>query len=173
MYHVAAFTNCDSVGLFLNGAHVRVSAPDAEEHIAHFYVPYAPGTLRAEGYLRGEKACEDRLVTTDAPAHLALRAFEGRELIQVEALLLDAEGQVYTRARPLLRAEAEGADVLKLSSGDFLATDDLPRMHEGHMLIVLKPTGADKIRLRACADGVPEAQLLLTYAPVYGYTNGV
>ena len=55
----------------------------------------------------------------------------------------------------------EGAAVLwKLSSGDFLATDDVPRMHEGHMLIVLRSSGKPgAVRVTASCEGAEAAEM--------------
>lgn len=176
IYHVAAFTNCERVVLRQSGRFPRVAMPDPDEGIAHFYVPYAPGELVAEGYAGGEKVCGDRLVTASGPAKLELSLCDGlmpdgRDIAQIEARLLDAEGQVYTRARPELKVSVEGAAALwKLSNGDFLATDEIPRMHEGHMLIVLRANGrGGEVRVTASCEVAESATLTFrTVSPGFG-----
>ncbi len=167
IYHVAAFTNCDEVVLHQTGRFPRTARPDPDEHIAHFYLPYGPGELVAEGLIGGEKVCKDRLMTTDGPAKLELKLCDslradGQDIAQIEATLVDAEGQIATRVRPEIKVAVEGAASLwKLSNGDFLATDAIARMHEGHMLIVLRSNGqSGAVRVVASAEGAADAELI-------------
>lgn len=49
--HVAVMTNCDTVKLYQNNQTVRTAyLSDFPDAMVHFFIPYIPGILKAEGY---------------------------------------------------------------------------------------------------------------------------
>ena len=82
---VWAYTNADSVELFLNDTSLgtRDWTGVKETHLA-WQVPYAPGTLRAVARKGGKVVAEDRVETTSAPARIEL---------QVDRASIRADGQ--------------------------------------------------------------------------------
>ena len=86
---VLAYSNCDSIELFLNGC------PLGEQHrrddVLHYQweVPYSPGVLTAVGKRGGVVCCEERVATAGEPARISLTAdraqlaADGRDLLYV------------------------------------------------------------------------------------------
>ena len=166
MLHVAVMTNCDSVELYLNGQMKRVASPDTPERLAHFYVSYQPGTLRAVGIRDGKPVCEQTLHTARFAERLDMRicegdlAADGRDIAHVEVRLLDKFGQRYEQLRVPVRFRVEGpADIACVDNGDFLTTDEVFRaeqrtLNHGQALMVLRSRReAGRIRVTAIAEG--------------------
>jgi beta-galactosidase len=124
---VWAYTNADSVELFLNGRSLgaRTWAGVNELHLT-WQVPYEPGTLRAVASKGGKVVAEDRVDTTDAavrielvPDRAAIRA-DGEDLSFVTVRLLDAKGRL-VRAdgnAPLRFSLAGGGAIVGVDNGD-------------------------------------------------------
>lgn len=165
IYHVGVITNCDEVRLYQkrmrmrveDTSHVRVARPDAQEHIAHFYIPWGPGGVLVQGVKDGDIVCSEELFTAEGPKCIEMKKWDGPEsdVIQIEAYLKDEHGQTYARVRPEAQVELEGpGEIMALTGGDHLATDDIPRFHDGHLLIVVKRTGAGDIAVKLNAAGM-------------------
>ena len=168
IYHVGVFTNCDEVHLYQkrmrtrveDTSHVRIARPDAEEHIAHFYIPWGSGSVIAEGIKDGKAVCRDELITSAGAKSIELKKWDGPEsdVIQLEAYLMDEYGQVYARVRPEAQVDVQGpAAIMAVAGGDHLATDDIRRFHEGHLLIVLRRAAAGEITVRVKAENMESA----------------
>ena len=68
---VPVYTNCDELELFLNGK--SLGRKQIEKYSwGEWKVPYNSGELLCVGYKDGKKVCEDKRVTTGAPARLKL-----------------------------------------------------------------------------------------------------
>lgn len=63
---MVAFSNCDAVELFLNGASLGRKPVPRNEHL-NWTVSYAPGTLSARGYNGGMVTATDAVTTTGPP----------------------------------------------------------------------------------------------------------
>lgn len=105
---VWAYSNCESVELFLNGESLGIVHRGPmdlrpEDRIQfEWSVPYEPGTLKAVGYgADGQILAETRQVTAKAPRALVLKSEEGllpedpAALGQVSVSLTDGEGTFY------------------------------------------------------------------------------
>ena len=148
---VLAYTNCDTVELFLNGRSLGVKAYEsprqgnaggwnryarpvvpattADLHLS-WDVPYAPGVLKAVGYREGRAVAESEVRTAGAPAALVLSAdtdhlrADGADVASVAVSVVDAAGTVVPNADNLIRFKVEGP-------GALLATDNGdPSSHE-------------------------------------------
>lgn len=168
MMHVAVMTNCDSVELYLNDDVKRVSRPDSPDRMAHFYVAYRPGTLRAVGLKAGRPVCEQVLRTSRRPDRLNIRAVEPAlsaigDIAQLEIWLTDRFGQRFEQGEHQLSVRVDGpAELVKLDSGDFLTTcevaDSDRRTIRGHALAVVRSLGQTGVaRVTAYVDGVGRA----------------
>ncbi len=69
---VLAYTNCDTLELFLNGASLGRKAIEPYGH-GEWMVKYEPGTLRVVGYQKGQEVAHDEQVTTGEPVAIRLR----------------------------------------------------------------------------------------------------
>lgn len=166
MMHVAVMTNCDSVELYLNGSAKRVARPDSDDRLAHFYLSFAPGTLRAVGIRDGKPVCEQVLRTARFAERLEINVCEddmradGRDIAHVEVRLLDKYGQRFEQLRVPVSFRVEGpADVMRVDNGDFLTTDEVftaekRTLFHGQALAILRSrTQPGRIRVTAMAEG--------------------
>jgi beta-galactosidase len=178
---VWAYTNADSVELFLNGTSLgtRDWTGVKETHLT-WQVPYEPGTLRAVGKKAGKVVAEDVVETTGAPARLelvadraAIRA-DGQDLSFITVRVVDARGR-------LCRADGNQSIQLQLEGAGAIAAVDNgdPTNHEpfkgptkasashtafnGLAIVVLRaPRAAGTMRLTARAGGLTSAEVRVT-----------
>ncbi len=177
---VWAYTNADSVELFLNGKSlgVRNWIRVKETHLT-WQVPYEPGTLRAVAMDAGRVVAEDRVETTGAPARLelavdrpAIRA-DGQDLAFVTVRVVDARGR-------LSRADGNpGVHFTLAGSGSIAGVDNgdptnhepftgsTPSAAEHHafnglaMVVIRAPRSRGTITLNAQAEGLGTARLTI------------
>jgi beta-galactosidase len=145
--HVAALTNCDMVKLYLNNEAVRTSTPDkAGDSITHFWLPYRPGVIRAEGYRKGVKVIEDILHTTKRPSTVeivaASKAGPG-DVIAAEIWLKDKYGEPWVLDNPLAEIRVSGdAELIALDNGDICSsevyTSHKRTIWNGHLLAIIR-----------------------------------
>lgn len=148
VFHVAVFTNCEKVLLYQNSQTVRYGfrQPDG---IVHFYLPYIPGLLRAEGYIGSMKVAEDTLysdheactltVTTDQTTLPA----DGRSVALIDLEITDAHSRRYMLENRLVTVSSGGAPVeIRMDNGDPWDTAPFLRRecttHNGHLLVLVK-----------------------------------
>jgi beta-galactosidase len=148
---VLAYTNCNSVELFLNGRSLgeqRMEFPAqgtsggwntyaqpvvrATTNDLHFRwdVPYEPGELRALGRRRnGEGACVASVRTTGAPA--AVRLSVDRDMLTAAAgdvvlvtfEIVDSAGTVVPTADNVVRVTVSGGEIVALDNASLLDHD--------------------------------------------------
>jgi beta-galactosidase len=132
---VMAYTNCDSVELFLNGRSFGIKAIDfprqgnsgawnrydqplintttADLHLL-WDVPYEPGIVKAVGRKAGKIVCEEELHTTGAPASIRLSVDHDTidtnpgDVAHVKAEIVDANGYVVPYANNSIQLIIEG-----------------------------------------------------------------
>lgn len=132
---VIAYTNCDTVELFLNGrslgvksyqfprqgasggwnryARPRVPATTADLHLS-WDVPYEPGVLKAIGWREGKKVAEAEVRTAGPPAALELSPDHatvetgGDDVASVTVRVVDAHGVVVPGADNLIHFALSG-----------------------------------------------------------------
>lgn len=173
---VWAYTNADSVELFLNGRSQGVRGwKGVVEHHLTWQVPYAPGTLRAVAMRGGKVVADDRVETTGVPARLelqvdrpAIRA-DGQDLAFVTVRVVDAKGRlVRAGGNPAVRFALQGGGAIAgIDNGD--PTNHEPftgptasaaqhRAFNGLALVVIRaPRRGGRLTLSATADGLARA----------------
>ncbi len=133
---VYAYTNCDTVELFLNGrslgikgyefpmegmekdwgimpARSRELRTTSDLHLA-WDVTYEPGTLRAVGKRAGQVVATDEVTTTGEPfavqltADKAAAAADGRDVIHAVVRIVDSQGRTVPTADNLVTFELRG-----------------------------------------------------------------
>ena len=132
---VLAYTNCDTVELFLNGKSYGVKAQEfprqgnsqawnkydrpfvhtntADLHLS-WDVTYAPGILKAIGYKNGRKVAEDSVITAGTPAAIKLTVdtaglyADGQHVALLHVEVLDAQGRIVPTAGNVLTFTVEG-----------------------------------------------------------------
>lgn len=154
---VLAYTNCNSVELFLNGRSLGekriefpaqgtsggwnsysqpvVRATTNDLHVS-WDVPYAPGVLRAVGKGRdGRVACEAEVRTAGAPA--AIRLSPDRDTITAAAgdvalvtfEIVDSAGTVVPTADNVVRVVVTGGSIVALDNADLQDHDPYQSDH--------------------------------------------
>jgi len=135
---IVAYTNCDSVELFVNGksfgsksaifpqqgnsggnnkfAHPFVSATTSDLHLS-WDVPYEPGTLKVVGRKNG-KIITEEIRTTSAPAAIRLSVdrtsinADEQDIANIKVEVIDKDGLVVPDANNLILFKVEGEAVL-------------------------------------------------------------
>jgi beta-galactosidase len=148
---VVAYTNCDTVELFVNGksygrktlefprvgsaggwntpAYPGVPAGSTLDLHLTWDVAYAPGTLRAVGYKLGQVMCEEIVKTSGEPAqlkvdvdHPTLKA-DARDVAHFTVKVLDSNGLLVPTANPMLSFDLQGpAKIIGTDNGNLQDT---------------------------------------------------
>ncbi len=135
---VIAYTNCDSVELFLNGRSfgeqvlafprygldpskgwgeqnwAAISRPTTADLHARWTVPYEPGVLRAVGKRRGEVMCVCERITAGPAAQVRLTAdrkaiaADGRDVVHLTVQIFDAQGNLAPTADHMITLYVRG-----------------------------------------------------------------
>ncbi|MGH7941166.1 MAG: beta-galactosidase GalA [Limisphaerales bacterium] len=151
--NIWAFGNCQAVELFVNGASQGRQNLNIQGHVEWDNVPYAPGMIRAVGYNNGEAAITNTIVTTGAPAAVALVPdrntilADGRDVSVVTVEILDAQGNVVPTASNLVTFTVGNGSIIGVGNGD-------PSSHE-----------ADKASRRSVFNGLAEVIVQSTTQP--------
>ncbi|MBQ3079251.1 MAG: DUF4982 domain-containing protein [Clostridia bacterium] len=164
VFHVAVMTNCDMVKLYQNSQTVRVGyLKDFPDGMIHFYLPYAPGVLRAEGYRGGLMVKEDILYSDHNPDVLRIVQDKetlktgGEDVMFIDLLLEDKHGRRYVLENPTVDIAVTGKPVKILTdNGDAFSLLPFDALHipmfNGHLMLLVRSgeeTGETKIRLTA------------------------
>ncbi|HEY2760942.1 MAG TPA: glycoside hydrolase family 2 TIM barrel-domain containing protein, partial [Pirellulales bacterium] len=164
---VEAYTNADSVELFLNGKSLGEKKQDDLVRLHYEWsVPYEPGTLKAVAKKDGKQVATDEIVTAGKPAKLELKAdrstidADGNDLSYVTVTVVDKDGHVCPNADNELTFAISGpATIAGLDNGDpinheaFQGTQH--KAFHGLALAILKAKdSAGKATLKATADGL-------------------
>lgn len=172
---VACYTNCPEVRLTLNGKELGTKELSAAvDGVLTWPVPYASGTLRAEGLRNGKVAASFVLQTPGPAARIellpdmtALRA-NSKDICHVEFFIVDANGVRIAGAAPEVTFTIVGpAVVLGIGNGNL--SDLQPgnslnhHAYQGRGLAILQSTAdAGSITLTATAVGLSPAAITLT-----------
>jgi beta-galactosidase len=174
MVHV--YTRSQQVKLELNGKIVGEQNVDLEKSItATFEVPYEPGTLIAHCYDNGRETASQTLKTTGKPASIRLVAdrtkikADRNDLSYVRAEIIDSKGNIVPDADDILvnfKVTGSGK-VAGVGSGNprDMSSFQQPKKkaYQGICLAIISPeTTPGKISVRASAEGLKEASLVIT-----------
>ncbi|MBQ9196347.1 MAG: DUF4982 domain-containing protein [Clostridia bacterium] len=170
--HVAVMTNCDTVKLYQNSQTVRTAyLSDSRDGMIHFYLPYIPGQLRAEGWRNGMPVAEDTLYSDHMPQNLTAEAdrtalpADGHSVALVDVTLTDGHGIRYELEDRLLSWRIEGVPCqVRLDNGNACSTQpfDASKMplHNGHLLLMLRAGHeAGKVLLQLRVEGFEEKEI--------------
>jgi len=173
---VQVYSSGDEAELFLNGQSLgRKRRGPFEYRFRWDDVKYQPGELKVVTYKHGQPWA-DAVVRTTGPAaavrlkadRTALRA-DGQDLVFVTAEVVDTQGLVVPRAKPLLKFSVQGpADLVATDNGD--ATSHVSfqsperAAFNGLALLVVRPRagGGGAIKIRAVAEGLAPAEIEVT-----------
>ncbi len=111
---VVAYSNCDTVELFLNDESLGKKTEDPEWLEFVWKVPYAAGELKAVGYVDGKPVAEKKWVTSGSPVQLRLEtnnnelAPDRRDTATVTVSALDKNGDIVPWAMNRVEFKIEG-----------------------------------------------------------------
>ena len=175
---VHVYTSGDSVTLLLNGQQVATQTlTDANQRVATFSVPYAPGELTAIASQNGRQIASKTLATTGQPAALRLTpdvnslSTSRGDLAHVLAEVVDRRGRPVPDAVVHISFQVNGAGQLAgAGNGNPHNVDSFQRPSHwtwhGQALAVLRPAKTPgRLTLTATAQGLQPARLALAVSP--------
>jgi beta-galactosidase len=168
---VEAYADCDEVEFILNGKSFGKSP--VERLTAYFTLPYQPGELKAVAWKNGAAVAEDVLITARNPSIIELTpdrktiTADGMDLCFVTVRVCDEEGNTVFTDGIELTADVSGGTLAGFGSGNPCTDENYGtgkrRVWNGLALICLRSTEeAGEIKLKVSAEGIPEAELLIT-----------
>ena len=173
MLTIHAYTDCDSVRLYLNNELITTGKPDGKLTVT-FAVPYAPGELRAVAVKKDREIANRVLQTAGAPDHIELYAEKNSvtnnadDLAYVHIRVVDAEDNVVPTTAVKLHISVAGDGCL-LASGN-AAPDDMKSFRNadcstflGSCLAILQPnTSGGQMTLKVSSEGLKEKSLSIS-----------
>jgi beta-galactosidase len=169
---VEVYANCEQIELFLDEQSLGQKPCSRKEKFrAKFDVIYAPGKLRAVGYIAGKLVAEQCLSTTGDPAQIQLTAdrttiqANGFDLCYITVKVADADGHTHPTADNNIFFTINGpGKILAVGNSNPLNEEmyvgNQRQVHRGRALVVLKSTNEPgEIRLTAQADGLSGAEI--------------
>jgi beta-galactosidase len=175
---VHVYTSGDSITLLLNGKQVAAQTlTDANQRVATFSVPYAPGELTAIASQNGGQIASTTLATTGQPAAIRLTpdvnslSTSRDDLAHVLAEVVDSRGRKVPDAVVNISFQVNGAGQLAgAGNGNPHNVDSFQRPSHwtwhGQALAVLRPAKTPgALTLAATAQGLQSARLTLRVSP--------
>ena len=162
---VVAYSNCESVELFLNGKSLGEKEMKNKMDLV-WQVPYEPGVLVAKGKKGGRVLCTKEVVTAGNPAKIQLLAdrktiaADGQDVVHIEVNIQDKENNFVPNASNRIHFKVKGeAKIIAVDNGDPLNEESYSsntrKAFNGKCLVILKSTRkAGKITFSAEADGL-------------------
>jgi beta-galactosidase len=176
---VTVVSSADRVELYLNGKPLGEGKQSARFLFTFDKVAWEPGELKAIGYdAAGKRVCETVLATAGTPVALRLTPItsptgfkaDGADLALVQVEVVDAKG----RRNPValdtvhfdLQGPAEWRGGIAQGPNNYVLARTLPVEGGVNRVILRSATEPGKIVLRASADGLKPAELVLRTQPV-------
>lgn len=132
MVEVQTFTNCEEVEMYcgekLMGRH---RTADFSNNTISWFMPYAPGSLKAIGYIDGKAVAEHMLFTTGEVTDFTLEPdrsvlkTDGQDLSHIAVILVDANGNRVQNDERTVKVSVEGsATLMAVDSGELRVQAD-------------------------------------------------
>ena len=177
---VKVFSNTEEAVLLLNGAEAGRAAVN-ERKEAEFTVPFAPGTLCAEGFDGGSRTAVDRRVTAAEPVAMRLLpektelAADGAARMTIRLCAVDAAGNVTPTGSFFFEAQCTGgARIVCCDNSDPYCTPfpecNTSVMYRGWGKIILESgteAGTCEITVRSPELGSASCTVTMTAAPCH------
>jgi beta-galactosidase len=171
---VWAYSNCDSVELFLNNVSQGSRTFTASTMHVEWNVPFTAGTLRADCRRGGTVMASDTVRTAGAPARVALTAdrstitADGRDLVFVTADILDGSGVLVPTASNSVTFTVSGpGKIVGVDNGNAIDTtmytSPTRNAFSGKVLAIVQSTGAPgAITVTATSSGLSAGSVSAT-----------
>jgi beta-galactosidase len=170
---VWAYTNCETVELFLNNRSLgKKTKDDTSLHVV-WKVPFTPGVLKAIGRTGGKDILTQEIKTAGVPAKIILEAdrsiitADGKDLSFVTVKIVDREGTLVPHAGNLIQFSIEGTGTIAGVDNGSQTSDESFKANErkafnGMCLAVVQSTEkSGTITLKAISEGLSGQQLVI------------
>lgn len=171
---VYAFSNTDSVKLFLNNNYIGTSIPSAySDKVARFDVKYVPGIIKAVGYINGKAVAEHQLKTAENPQKITILSDasiikpDGKDVALLRVYVTDKSGTICPFAKNEIQFRVSGAgEIAGIDNGDVsqhfnFKNNALPTVNGQCMAVVRSNGKAGKIIIEARTIGLEPARITL------------
>lgn len=146
---VWAYSNCDTVELFLNGKSLGSKSVGTAGHLS-WSVPWSSGTLRAKG-TKGGTVVYDEVVTAGTPSKVLLKPdrtsvkADGKDLIYIETDIADGNNVTVPTADNTVNFSVSGPGVIVgVDNGNPISTEAYKgssrKAFSGKCLVIVQPT---------------------------------
>jgi len=147
---VVAYSNCESVELFLNGKSLGEKEMGDMMDLV-WLIPYQQGTIEVQGKNDGEAMCVNEIITSDDPAKIQLRAdrkvimADRQDVVHIEVNILDNNNRFVPTASNKInfRVEGEGT-IMAVDNGDPSSQESFcsssRKAFNGKCLLIVKST---------------------------------
>lgn len=170
---VVAYSNCESVELFLNGKSLgRKSMGDEMDLV--WDVPYEPGVLLVKGVNGGDVSCEKEIVTSGKPAKIELLAdrkvikSDRQDVVHLEVNVLDKDDNFVPTASNFIKFTVDGnASILGIDNGDPLNeasfVGNTINTFNGKCLLIVKSNDKKgKVIITAQSEGLEDTSVTIS-----------
>ncbi|HBF38196.1 MAG TPA: glycoside hydrolase family 2 [Firmicutes bacterium] len=169
---VWAYSNCDTVELFLNGVSQGVKTVGSSLHLT-WNVPWASGTLQAKG-TKGGTVVYDQVTTAGSAAKVQLKpdrssiTADGKDLVYIEADITDANGVIVPKATNTVNFSVSGpGTIVGVDNGNGASTESYKgnsRMaFSGKCLVIVQATKiSGSIIVTAGSSGLSSGSVTVT-----------
>jgi beta-galactosidase len=171
---VYAFSNTDSVQLFLNNQYIGTSIPSTNaDKVARFYVKFIPGTLKALGYKNGTVVAVHQLQTAGKPEKITIISENpviipnGSDISILRVSIKDRNGTICPFAKNEIQFKITGVGELAgIDNGDIsqhfnYKNKTLPAVNGQCMAVVRSNGQAGEIIIEARAKGLKPVRITL------------
>jgi beta-galactosidase len=171
---VVAYSVCDSVQLILNNKPLETKITSRKtEFKATWQVPYEPGTLKAIGYLNGQKTAEWKLITAGEPSKIHLTAdqqvlkADGQDLSYVTVEITDKNGIINPQFNDLINFSVEGeGTIAAVGNSNPISMESFQqpyrKAYEGRCLVIIRSNKtAGQIILHASGKGLTSDRIVI------------
>jgi beta-galactosidase len=175
---VEVYSGAEGVRVYLNDKLIGEKPTGRDQaYKAEFEVPYAPGTLKAEGIRGAKVVAESVLQTTGKSVRLKLTAdrtvlnADGQDLSYVTVEAVDENGLLQMNGDPKVNFAVSGAGTIAaVGNGDGQSMDpysgDGCSLFHGRALVILRTSrNAGQIKLTAAGEGLGVSSLLVDSKP--------
>lgn len=170
---VVAYSNCESVELFLNGKSLGEKEMGDKMDLV-WQIPYEPGVIEAKGKKNGTVLCIKEIATSGSPAKIQLIAdretihANGQDVVHIEINIQDDNNRFVPDASNGIVFKVEGeATIIAVDNGDplnqesFISTSQ--KAFNGKCLVILKSTKTKgEFTFHAESEGLAGAKVTVT-----------
>ncbi len=169
---VWAYSNCDTVELFLNGTSLGSKSVGTAGHLT-WSVPWSSGTLRAKG-TKGGTVVYDEVVTAGSPSKVLLKPdrtsvkADGKDLIYIETDIADSKNVTVPTADNAVNFSISGPGVIVgVDNGNSISTESYKgnsrKAFSGKCLVIVQPTKVNgTIVVTASSNGLASSSVSIT-----------